>query len=467
MKGATGHLVVQSTDDGSSSSRLSPCVVLIHIDIPDEEEGRSGWYTLTIPTDTVDGEEGSILRVWKGSIPVELPASFAVLGSELFCVGGRLRRPGIPRSFFTLSQPPIPDIYALDINSPGEKDWIRVGSTISPRLEPHSLVIGGKLYVLSGFDHDTYDYSSSDLHGEVFDPVTGLWEALPDAPWPMKSLIISAALENPNRILVASIAQGDFDTCATFFTYDVQNRSWECLKPCRRNMHRDCPVGRRGTAIAVGNILYWITKKAKLLAYDLDLDLWLLGSIEGPGIPWVVSDNDQHIECDLFDVSPMPKKKKLRISFVSTIKYRTDHPVIITHCLLLKTVRSNSAHISQLPRIAPIDVDETSEDEDEVSWQSKDRWSSENDEINLSSQSDAIIAHIDKRMDHLKQFFTIQLDQMRKQLGRQVDKVEQLAWEHFTAERRQVGKVEQLVREQFATFTAERRAVTNRMPKDH
>ena len=271
MKRATGHLVVQSSDDGSSSSRLSPCVVLIHIHIPGEAGGRSGpsgWYTLTIPTDAVNGEEGSILRVWKGSIPVELPASFAVLGSELFCVGGRLRRPGIPRSFFTLSQPPIPDIYALDINSHAEKDWIRVGSTISPRLEPHSLVIiDGKLYVLSGFDHDTYDYSSSDPRGEVFDPVTGLWEALPYAPWPMKSLIISAALENPNRILVASIDQGDIDegcldTSATSFTYEVQNRSWECLKPCRRNMHRDCPVGRRGTAIAVGNILYWITKKS-------------------------------------------------------------------------------------------------------------------------------------------------------------------------------------------------------------
>jgi hypothetical protein len=368
MKGATGHLVVQSTDDdGSSSSRLSPCVVLIHIDIPDVAGGRTGWYTLTIPTDAVDGEEGSILRVWKGRMPVELPASFAALGSELFCVGGRLRRPGIPRSFFTISHPPIPDIYALDINSPGEKDWIRVGSTISPRLEPHSLVIDGKLYVLSGFDHDTYDYSSSDPHGEVFDPVTGLWEALPDAPWRKKSQIISAALENPNRILVASIDQGDidagcFDTSATFFTYDVQNRSWECLQPCRRNMHHDCPVGPRGTAIAVGNILYWITNKAKLLAYDLDLDLWLLGSIEGPGIPWVVcqrwwfqphlpclihledqrfciiqrtAHKDQNIECVLFDVSRMPKKKKLRISFVSTIKYRTDHPVIITHCLLL------------------------------------------------------------------------------------------------------------------------------------
>jgi hypothetical protein len=125
-----------------------------------------------------------------------------------------------------------------------------------------------------------------------------------------------------------------------------------------------------------------------------------------------------------------------------------------------KTVRSNSAHISQLPRIAPIDVDETTEDENKVSWQSKDCWSSENDEINLSSQSDAIIAHIDKRMDHLKQFFTIQLDQMRKQLG----KLEQLAWEHFTAERRQVGKVEQLVREQFATFTAERRVKGGNQP---
>jgi hypothetical protein len=334
--------------------------------MPREAGVRLGWYTLTIPMDAVDGEEGSILRVWKGSISVKFPASFAALGSELFCVGGRLRRSGIPEWFFSLSQPPIPDVYALDINSPGEKDWIRVESTISPRLEPHSLVIGGKLYVLSGFDHDTYDYSSSDPHGEVFDPVTGLWEALPDAPWPKKSLIISAALENPNKILVASIVRGDIDeacleTRATFFTYDVQNRSWECLKPCRRNMHRDCPVGPRGTAIAVGNILYWITDDAKLLAYDLDLDLWLLGSIEGPGIPWVVcqrwhqphlpclihledqrfciiqrtADNDQYIECVLFDVSPMPKKKKLRISFVSTIKYQTDHPVIITHCLLL------------------------------------------------------------------------------------------------------------------------------------
>jgi hypothetical protein len=133
-------------------------------------------------------------------------------------------------------------------------------------------------------------------------------------------------------------------------------------------------------------------------------------------------------------------------------------------------VRSNSAHISQLPRIAPIDIDEASEDEDEVSWQSEDCCTlldcssfRSDDVINLSFQSEAIIAHIDKRMDHLKQFFTIKLDQMRERVG----KVEQLAWEHFTEERRQVGKVEQLVREQFATFTAERRAVTNRMPKDH
>jgi hypothetical protein len=44
-------------------------------------------------------------------------------------------------------------------------------------------------------------------------------------------------------------------------------------------------------------------------------------------------------------------------------------------------------------------------------------------------------------MDHLKQFFTIQLDQVRKQL---LGQLEELAWEHFTAEQRQVGEVEQL-----------------------
>jgi hypothetical protein len=100
---------------------------------------------------------------------------------------------------------------------------------ISPRMEPHNLVLGGKLYVLGG---DLYSNAFHSRGGEVFDPITGSWEALPDAPCPMEFHIISAALENPNRILVASPGQeqGRY-TLATFFTYDVQNCSWKLLEP--------------------------------------------------------------------------------------------------------------------------------------------------------------------------------------------------------------------------------------------
>jgi hypothetical protein len=124
-------------------------------------------------------------------------------------------------------------------------------------------------------------------------------------------------------------------------------------------MHPECPVGWRGKAVAVGNILYWITDDVHLLACDLDLDLWLIGNLKGlnfrfefeePALPGFIhledqrfciiqrtSESDAYIDCILFDVSPMPEKKKLRISIVSTIKYKTKTwtHFCITDCLLL------------------------------------------------------------------------------------------------------------------------------------
>ena len=108
----------------------------------------------------------------------------------------------------------------------------------------------------------------------------------------------------------------------------------------------------RSKAVAVGNCLYWIRYHRELLANDFELDLWLTGLIEGlsipvigfhePAIPCLLHlkderfciikcttvryPRDRYIECILFDVSPVPEKRILRISAVSRIKYKTTDP---------------------------------------------------------------------------------------------------------------------------------------------
>lgn len=173
---------------------------------------------------------------------------------------------------------------------------------------------------------------------------------------------ISAALENPNRILVASLVP-DEDDCdsissAIFFVYDVGHGSWKVLEPAQRKLHPQCPLGSRGRAVAVANFLYWITDDYQLLCYDLDSDLWLLGHLDGllipsaePHLPGLVHlENhrfcilqcpiaDDHcsyyVQCNIFDVTHMPEEKSLGISVVWAHKYTMADPTTITDCLLL------------------------------------------------------------------------------------------------------------------------------------
>ena len=178
--------------------------------------------------------------------------------------------------------------------------------------------------------------------GEVYDPIT-------DPLCHIGYHIVFAALENPNSILVASLPLHLF---ANFFIYDVEKCCWKTLDPACRKINSKCPLGIQGKAVAVGNYLYWITEDVHLLAFGFNLDLWLTGNFKGLNIAfleydepaltgfsiWRMKDsvlyNVQLILIHLivmfnafYLLSPMPEKKSLRVSIVSTIKYRPYCPL--------------------------------------------------------------------------------------------------------------------------------------------
>ena len=356
-------MVVQSTDvssclgkkrkiDGSSSSSSSPPYEVL-ISLPTYAEGfveiMERWYTMEIRADAVDGAEGSISEAWRNCAPYEL-STFALLGSDLYSIGGRSYNPDGMRCL-------ISEVHKVNIRDP-VGDWIPVESMISPRARPHIFVLGGKLYALSGNESNRVPPKAP--AGEVYDPMTNSWKALPLPPCYMGYHSFYAALENPNRILVASTPEFPCDedhipvfdrSVANFFIYEVQNCSWKMLCPDRRRLDTLCPLGDTGKAVAVGNCLYWITCHREILAYDLELDLWLAGWIEGLSIPCIgfhdsaipcllhlkderfciikcttFLNERNYIECILLDVSPVPEKRILRISAVSRIKYKMTEP---------------------------------------------------------------------------------------------------------------------------------------------
>ncbi|KAE8098827.1 hypothetical protein FH972_016862 [Carpinus fangiana] len=160
-------------------------------------------------------------------------SSFVALGTNIYTFGGQLHSSSSNR--FTFS----PNLNVLDVYRWPIIDVLPVASMIFPRLDPQSLVLD--------------------------------------------------ALENPNRILIASLTErGELflDGKARFFQYDLSHQYWKIL--FERYIHPKCPLGYDGgKALAVGNKLYWITNDAMLLVYCLDDDKWLLGNLKGRGISFL------------------------------------------------------------------------------------------------------------------------------------------------------------------------------------
>jgi hypothetical protein len=146
------------------------------------------WYNVSIhPDGPGEGNQKQLLPFWKGKLP--LFGGIAALHSRIYFFGGVTCGPGFIR-----------DVYKLDLDA-ASKVWVPVSPMGSRRFEPSASVLGGKIYVRNyqPFDH------SGDLWCEAFDPVNDKWKPFPSPPiYPgSSSIVLSEALENPDRILVA------------------------------------------------------------------------------------------------------------------------------------------------------------------------------------------------------------------------------------------------------------------------
>jgi hypothetical protein len=100
----------------------------------------------------------------------------------------------------------------------------------------------------------------------------------------------------------------------------VLDKSWKELAPARRKLHPMCRREWLERPLSVGNTLYWVERKHDvniLIAYDLKLDVWREGRIEGlesslpycegtegPGLPSLVHLERERfclLECTLGD----------------------------------------------------------------------------------------------------------------------------------------------------------------------
>jgi hypothetical protein len=233
-------------------------------------------------------------------------------------------------------------------NDDEEDDWLSELSELSDRFlsDPFS-------------ELELYCSNTESPDIEVYDPITGRWKSLSQPPFAIETHFICAALENPNRILVATPTKGGkpfSDGKARFFLYDLSHKYWKRLP--ERNLHPKCPLGYDGgKALAVGSKLYWITEDAMLLVYYFDSDIWVLGNLKGLGISFLDDKCSEpsppillhlgdgrfsmvqcafgYVHCVIIDVVHKPLDNSLAISVVRTHKYKVDSPSVIQNCFLL------------------------------------------------------------------------------------------------------------------------------------
>ncbi|KAK9272255.1 hypothetical protein L1049_002626 [Liquidambar formosana] len=162
-------------------------------------------------------------------------------------------------------------VRCLDTSRP-EQGWKKGHRMISHRREPCAVVLDGKLYIMGGTDPKS---RNPETWAEVFDPCLRKWEPLPPLPSPNPPAnfnFVFAALDVSKKILVG------FPESSVVYMYDVVKKSWEewnhDLMTKVDSFHRLRPA-------VVGHTLYWSSSYGEIYAYDLDLKMWSVGSVQG------------------------------------------------------------------------------------------------------------------------------------------------------------------------------------------
>jgi hypothetical protein len=311
--------------------------IFFTVPLVQNEEVLSKLYAVNIHADG-PGEVNveSLKPLWTGKLP-EL-CGFAALGSHVYCLGGR-----------TSFGDPIREVRKIQVLPciPEEPKWVPASPIISPRVSPFVEVVGSKIFVCNSSFYKPAHSDPDNAHwGELFDPVNGKSEYIPDPPFPARAVIsVSATPEKPEILLLAFHERR---SVCVFCLYNVESRSWKMLPPVFSILYHD---QWQVKVLTVGNILYCVDR-TKLIAYNLELDmlleasLWDLGffeddmdfcpasicefiHLEKQRFCFLNNVFEDYLHCFVVDVFHMPEKKALGISVVWEQKYAVDREISV------------------------------------------------------------------------------------------------------------------------------------------
>jgi hypothetical protein len=308
-----------------------------------QNEMLSKMYTVNIHADGPSKvNEEPLKPFWTGKLP-EL-CSLAALGSHVYCFGGR--------TSFTDTDG-IREVCKIQVLPyiPKDAKWVTASPMISSRVDPFVSVVGGKIFVCNS---SFYKHAHSNLDnahwGELFDPVNGKSEHIPNPPFSARAVIsVSTAPEKPEILFVAF---HEHHYICQLSMYNVESRSWKMLPP---SLSLLCHEGWQGKVVTVGNTLYCVDD-TKLIAYNLELDMLLEASLFGLGFFNDVDGYrdfaivhlekqrfcllycaiDDYLHCTIIDVFHMPEKKALGLLVLWKQKYAMDLSPVLSHLVILR-----------------------------------------------------------------------------------------------------------------------------------
>ncbi|KAH0693626.1 F-box/kelch-repeat protein SKIP6-like [Solanum tuberosum] len=176
------------------------------------------------------------------SIPTKpIGPAFAVLGSRIYVIGG------------SIGEIPSNNVWVFDcrLNCWEMGPRMRIGREFAA-----AGVVNGKIYVMGGCVVDNWARSMN--WAEVFDPMTGLWTALP-SPIEVRDKWMHASAVVGEKMYAMADRGG--------VVYDVGGCEWGSVS-------KRLDLGWRGRAAVVGGVLYCYDYLGKIRGYDVKEDVW-------------------------------------------------------------------------------------------------------------------------------------------------------------------------------------------------
>jgi hypothetical protein len=155
---------------------------------------------------------------------------------------------------------------------PALDSWCEVASMATKRCRHGAAALGGKLYVMGGFDEDTY---STLAEAEVFDPKADGWQPLTSMPTVRKYFAAAAVA---GKVYAIGGLDDDSELCDAVEAYDPLFGAWTQVASLPVALYRHTAAAVDGKIYLLGGIIYDDEGEevvtGRVVMYDPVADSW-------------------------------------------------------------------------------------------------------------------------------------------------------------------------------------------------